>query len=104
MLAHDNDTLTFYSSKPWRQAREQARRAAGYRCSFCGQRSKKLFVDHIRPLREAPTLALEQHNLRTLCPRCHGMRHGKTRDWQADQGCDISGQPRGPAHPWNLPR
>lgn len=33
-------------------------------------------IDHIIPLKDAPHLALELENLRTLCRRCDNKRHG----------------------------
>ncbi len=34
-------------------------------------------VHHIKELREYPNLALDDHNLISLCIQCHNIRHGR---------------------------
>lgn len=105
----DGDSGPFYSSKAWRIARRKAVIRAGHRCERkhggCGRPvnvpGEKAMVDHIEALRDHPELALQETNLRVLCSRCHGKRHGQRRDWQASQGADLNGWPIGATHPWN---
>ena len=63
-------------------------------------------VDHIISIEERPDLRLEMTNLRSLCKGCHDARtaadHGFNRGKRVTaRGCDASGQPTDPAHPWN---
>ncbi|OWJ72518.1 endonuclease [Haematobacter massiliensis] len=42
----------------------------GWQCVCCGAR-RRLEVDHIKPVRNAPELAFDPANLQALCPSCH---------------------------------
>jgi len=64
----------FYSSPAWRRVRDAVRRRDGA-CLECGTR-RDLTVDHIIPRAQAPELAYDPDNLRTLCRRCHGRKDG----------------------------
>ena len=75
-MAKDN----FYSSRPWKELRRKALARAGYRCEWCGVsvRGKGASrVDHIRPRKQYPQLALAISNLRVLCPGCDNKRHAE---------------------------
>ena len=66
----------FLSSPEWRRARYDALKKNNGCCELCG-RSKmdgiKLNVDHIKPRRKYPKLALDINNLQVLCNECnHG--------------------------------
>lgn len=64
---------SFYSSPEWRALRLQALRRARYCCEVCGAsvRAKGASrVDHIKPRREHPQLALVLGNLRVKCATC----------------------------------
>jgi 5-methylcytosine-specific restriction enzyme A len=70
----------FYNTQAWRKMRGKILKRDGYRCVVCKAdcRGKgKARVDHIRPLRQAPQLALEPSNLRTLCTGCDAARHAE---------------------------
>jgi 5-methylcytosine-specific restriction protein A len=59
-----------YSSKQWERARFLAKRRDGFRCVQCGSRDK-LEVHHVKRVKDAPELAFDLANLRTLCRACH---------------------------------
>jgi hypothetical protein len=42
-----------------------------YTCQFCGERGKKLQVDHIQPWSEYIDLRFDINNCRTVCMECH---------------------------------
>jgi 5-methylcytosine-specific restriction endonuclease McrA len=89
----------FYQSSAWQRARAKAMARAGFRSSASGKLvtgKGKAIVDHIRPLKDAPHLALDQANLRVLTPAEHNARHGHSRS-----ACDVRGMPLAPDHPWN---
>lgn len=73
----------FYKSKAWQACRAQFKRAHPL-CEECEQRGKVVemdIVDHRVPFKEAPHLALDWSNLRSLCRGCHnrvGRRVGLT--------------------------
>lgn len=64
----------FLSSKAWLRARLQALKEHGNKCQSCGQSPEdgaKLNVDHIKPRRLFPELALDPANLQVLCSLCN---------------------------------
>ena len=69
---------SFYPSRAWKQLRLLALRRDHWRCTVCGihvggpRRSR---VDHIKPARTHPELALTLSNLRVLCPSCDNQSH-----------------------------
>ena len=74
----------FLVTPAWRRVRYQALRANDGRCELCG-RSKhdgiKLNVDHVRPRRSHPWLALDPRNLQVLCEDDNA---GKGNRWWDD--------------------
>ena len=68
----------FLLSVEWKRMRTYIRRRDGNRCVLCGVGVAGLGesrVDHILPRKTHPHLALDEHNLRTLCVDCDGKRH-----------------------------
>lgn len=97
----------FYTSKAWRKARRAALLRAGFKSVVDGadvSGKGAAQVDHIRPRKEYPELALEPLNLRVMTTGQHNQRHARADYDTARQGCDESGWPRGPDHPWNARR
>ena len=56
----------------WNRIRARVLEEGGYRCRKCGK-AGVLEVDHILPLRDGGTHALE--NLQVLCRGCHIRKH-----------------------------
>lgn len=96
-------TDPFYRSLTWRQLRGAALRRDRWRCVVCGQRA--VVVDHIASRRNGGPDALS--NLRSLCPACDNRvkedQHGNRRSHGILAGCDASGVPSDPNHPWHTP-
>lgn len=67
------------------------------RCAERGQVTEATQVDHITPLFKGG--ADHESNYQSLCDPCHEQ---KTREdmGQRVTGCDLSGMPIDPAHPW----
>jgi len=67
----------FYDSQAWKVLRRQVVARDGHACTVCHVplTSAQARVDHIRRMKDAPHLALEPNNLRTLCARCDGHSH-----------------------------
>jgi 5-methylcytosine-specific restriction endonuclease McrA len=69
----------FYRSTEWFKLRARLTaqwKRTGLPCNFCRQpldwlTPKAVHVDHIRPRRKHPELALDIRNLQCLCQRCH---------------------------------
>lgn len=64
----------FYQSKEWIEMRRLAKARDKYKCQICGvsvHEKGTSQVDHIIPVKQAPSLALDINNLRTLCRPCH---------------------------------
>ncbi len=96
----------FYTSPEWRELRIYVLRRDRWRCVLCGRavhHKGMARVDHIRPRREAPELAMEATNLRTLCPTCDNQRHAEKgrKPGSVQPGANLRGQPHDPNHWWN---
>jgi hypothetical protein len=95
----------FYQSAEWRALRLLVLRRDHWRCVLCSAPvwgKGKARVDHIRERTEAPHLARDPSNLRTLCATCDNQRHGdKGRAVRGDYGATVTGQPRERGHWWN---
>ncbi|WP_307139874.1 HNH endonuclease [Pseudoroseomonas cervicalis] len=98
----------FYRSPFWRALRASALKRDGHRCTTpgCGS-TKRLTVDHIVSRRAGGADTLP--NLITRCQDCDnqvkeqaGARRGQ--GLPRARGCDASGRPLDPLHPWNAAR
>jgi 5-methylcytosine-specific restriction endonuclease McrA len=79
----------FLLTPEWRRARYDALRNSDGRCELCGRNKHQLAygeylnVDHIKPRKTHPQLALDQDNLQVLCGACNqGKGNRDTRDWR----------------------
>lgn len=78
-----NSRLTqkgFYQSWEWKKARYETILRYGNKCMCCGFEGS-IVVDHIKPLRLYPELALDLENLQVLCRDCN---MGKSYDDETD--------------------
>jgi hypothetical protein len=85
----------FLQSYEWRRVRMEALKKYGTRCQCCGATPAdgvKMNVDHIKPRKLFPQLALDISNLQVLCEVCnHGKGNWDMTDWRQKDG--ISSQP-----------
>ena len=61
-------------SKVWPKLREAAFAVHGHQCKQCGAKASegaKLHIDHIKPVKHWPELALDLSNLQVLCAPCN---------------------------------
>lgn len=76
----------FLGSYEWRRLRMQALKKYGARCQCCGaspETGAVMNVDHIKPRRLFPELALTLENLQVLCHECnHGKGNWDMTDWR----------------------
>jgi 5-methylcytosine-specific restriction endonuclease McrA len=85
---YDGDVTSdaFLSSYEWRRVRMVVLKQHGARCQCCGATAKdgvRLHVDHIKPRKHFPELALDTANLQVLCEVCnHGKGNWDTTDWR----------------------
>ena len=77
----------FLRSFAWRQVRMQALIKHGRRCLCCGaspSTGATMNVDHIKPRKLFPELALDVDNLQVLCHDCnHGKGNWDQTDWRS---------------------
>ena len=90
LIAEDN-LMKFYKSREWMALRKKAIERDNYECQHCKKKGKittrntpnnkgkpmKMDVNHIKPIREYPHLALVLDNLEYLCVYCHNIADGK---------------------------
>lgn len=75
----------FHASPQWLKLRYDTLRHYGARCQCCGASGPEAIiqVDHIRPRRHYPELALDPTNLQVLCRACNlGKGAADTTDWR----------------------
>lgn len=77
----------FLSTFEWRKVRMEALKKYGPRCQCCGATPADgavMNVDHIKPRKKWPSLALDVNNLQILCHECnHGKGNWDDTDWRA---------------------
>lgn len=85
----------FLESFEWRKIRMQVLIRDGARCACCGatrQDGRQMHVDHIKPRKLHPELALEPKNLQVLCDVCnHGKGNWDQTDWRDEFTEDAIG-------------
>lgn len=76
----------FLRSTSWKELRAKALELYGAKCMCCGYTSnntKKIHVDHIKPRKYFPELALDFDNLQVLCAICNKEKGNKhTTDYR----------------------
>lgn len=76
----------FLKSYEWRKVRMQAIKRYGAKCMCCGATpatGAAMNVDHIKPRKHYPQLALDLENLQILCGPCnHGKGNWDETDWR----------------------
>lgn len=60
-------------TRRWKALRLEILRRDGFACVAFAKRGR-LEIDHIIPVRDAPTLSYEPTNLQTLCTSCHSRK------------------------------
>jgi hypothetical protein len=84
----DPRTPEFLQSPAWRRLRSQVLERWGHQCQRCGRTPQDgiiINVDHIKPRRDFPELALEFDNCQVLCDVCnHGKGNSDGRDWRKE--------------------
>ena len=82
----------FLKSFEWRRVRMMALKKYGARCQCCGATPADglmMHVDHIKPRRIFPALALSLDNLQVLCEVCnHGKGNWDMTDWREQDTID----------------
>jgi len=64
-----------YQNVQWIKLRKWIYERDNYTCQRCWKQGGILHAHHIIPWSEAPELALEKDNIRTLCVMCHAKIH-----------------------------
>lgn len=79
-------TDAFLSTYEWRKVRMEALKKYGPKCQCCGATPADgavMNVDHIKPRKKWPSLALDVNNLQILCHECnHGKGNWDDTDWR----------------------
>lgn len=82
----DVTSSSFLDTYEWRKVRMQALKKYGPKCMCCGatpQTGAVMNVDHIKPRKLFPNLALDINNLQVLCHDCnHGKGNWDHTDWR----------------------
>lgn len=92
-MAKDVSGDAFLSTYEWRRVRMVALKKYGARCQCCGATPAdgvKMNVDHIKPRKLFPQLALDVENLQILCEVCnHGKGNWDMTDWREDAETEL---------------
>ncbi len=82
----DVNSKEFLFSYEWRTVRMHVLKRDGAKCCCCGatpQTGAVMNVDHIKPRKTHPHLALDPRNLQTLCHECnHGKGNWDSTNWR----------------------
>ena len=82
----DVTTNEFLSTYQWRKVRMEALKKYGPKCMCCGATPATgavMNVDHIKPRKLFPSMALDINNLQVLCHECnHGKGNWDQTDWR----------------------
>jgi len=85
----DPNSDAFLHSYEWRRVRMMVLKRDGARCACCGSTPAdgvRMHVDHIKPRRLFPQLALDLGNLQVLCEICnHGKGNWDMTDWRGKE-------------------
>jgi 5-methylcytosine-specific restriction endonuclease McrA len=86
ITSKDVDKSSFLQSYAWRKVRMIALKRYGPKCQCCGATPSTgavMNVDHIKPRKLFPSLALDVNNLQILCNACnHGKGNWDMTDWR----------------------
>jgi 5-methylcytosine-specific restriction endonuclease McrA len=89
----DVKTDDFLRTYEWRRVRMVALKKYGAKCQCCGATPATgavMNVDHIKPRKLFPQLALDVDNLQVLCDECnHGKGNWDMTDWRAKQSPEV---------------
>jgi 5-methylcytosine-specific restriction endonuclease McrA len=77
-------TESIYGSGAWREAKARVYATQPHICAHCQRQGVRLYVDHIRELRDGGA-AFDTSNLQLLCSPCHGRKTAKARG-ERDRG------------------
>ncbi|CAM5476370.1 HNH endonuclease [Frigidibacter albus] len=72
-LNYSRHGASIYRTPQWKALRFMARRRDGFACVQCGKKGR-IEVDHVKPIRTHPALALDLGNLQCLCIACHSRK------------------------------
>ena len=90
---HFNSSKDFLATYEWRQVRMMALKKYGAKCQCCGASPADgavMNVDHIKPRKLFPHLALELNNLQVLCHECnHGKGNWDMTDWRNNDQATV---------------
>ncbi len=98
-----------YNTARWRDLRRAHLRRYPI-CEGCEPRgflTSATVVDHRTPISAGGSPFPGHDGLASLCPSCHGAKTargveaGYIRSTRPRKGCDASGNPLDPAHPWS---
>ena len=77
-----NNKVSFLSSAAWKELRKKVIQTYGHKCMKCGDEpadKRKVNVDHIKPRKFYPDLALCFQNLQVLCAGCNKAKGNKNQ-------------------------
>ncbi len=91
--AYGAQSAAFLASSEWRRLRMLVLTKRGAKCECCGATPKDgrvMNVDHVKPRKFYPELALDERNLQVLCDVCnHGKGNWDETDWRTEQALAI---------------
>lgn len=95
----------WYKLGRWQKLRAQ-QLAAEPLCRYCKERgltTPATIANHRTPHKGDAALFWDAANLESTCKLCHDSTVQSAEKLGFRKGCDASGRPIDPAHPWNRP-
>ncbi|MDM5208428.1 MULTISPECIES: HNH endonuclease [Cytobacillus] len=79
---YHHENKSFYNSKLWKLKRSEVYQREKGCCQRCGKFvfGRRAHVHHVIPIKDDPTLKLEDNNLQLLCPKCHTEEENKDKE------------------------
>jgi len=93
-----------YRTAAWlrKRAAQLAREPLCSLCAAIGKVTSATVADHVTPHRGDAT-SFWEGALQSLCATCHSAHKQAQERGSGLRGCDTTGVPLDPAHPWNGP-
>lgn len=68
---YNNVTISFYDTEKWKWISKTVKKMYGTKCMKCGNESRVMHADHIKPRSLHPSIEFDIKNIQILCDLCN---------------------------------